>query len=206
MGGQVDFLTSLLSYLLTFAGGGLHFYSLYITTICMSTLAEPVSHAEGPARRLQRLVQALIRRFAVAERTEISCCGTTVAQAATLSALRLGGPTRAGDLGRRLGIDASTLTRNLDRLASRGLVKRVADAEDARARLAELTVAGREAAAAVAEQEEAFARSILDHLPDGKEAAVLSALELLLEAVHTATADCCPGVYDHLFNQIGHGR
>lgn len=163
--------------------------------------SEQLQSAE-PARRLQWLVQALVRRFAVAERAEISCCGTTVAQAAALSALRMAGPTRAGDLGRRLGIDPSTLSRNLDRLETRGLVRRVAGTGDARVRHVELTAAGQEAAAAVAEQEEEFARSILDHLPDNGESAVLTALELLLEAIRRATSGCCPGVYDHLFNQI----
>jgi DNA-binding MarR family transcriptional regulator len=163
-------------------------------------------HTEEAAGRLQRLVQALVRRFAVAERAEISCCGTTVAQAAALAALSLGGPTRAGDLGRRLGIDASTLSRNLDRLEARGLVTRVSDSGDARVRFVELTAPGRDAAAAVAEQEEAFARSILDHLPYGEETIVLTALERLLDAVRAATADCCPGVYDHLFIRKEDGR
>lgn len=182
------------------------FHYLYITIIFMNRLSAPSSPPEEPAKRLQRLVQALVRRFAIAERAEVSCCGTTVAQAAALSALSLGGPVRAGDLGRRLGIEASTLSRNLDRLEARRLVRRVTDVADARARVVELTAAGSEAAASVAEQEEAFARSILDHLPDDGESDVLTALELLLEAILAATADCCPGVYDHLLSQIEHGR
>ena len=61
-----------------------------------------------------------MRRFAVSERADVFCCGMTIAQAATLETLRLEGALRMGDLGRRLGIAPSTLTRNLQRLLDMG--------------------------------------------------------------------------------------
>jgi len=36
------------------------------------------------ARRLLENIRALVRRFSLAERADMSCCGMTVAQAATL--------------------------------------------------------------------------------------------------------------------------
>src|SRR6188474_1627468 len=88
---------------------------------------------EPDARQLLRHVRALVRRFAVSERADVFCCGMTIAQAATLETLRLEGPLRMGDLGRRLGIAPSTLTRNLRRLLESGYVKREADGSDGRA-------------------------------------------------------------------------
>jgi len=44
------------------------------------------------ARRLLENIRALVRRFSLAERADMSCCGMTVAQAATLEAQR-SGPT-----------------------------------------------------------------------------------------------------------------
>jgi len=84
------------------------------------------------AARLRAAIRALVRRFAVSERADVACCGVTVAQAAALEALGAEGPTRLRDLGRRLGIAPSTLTRNLARLEASGLVERAADPEDAR--------------------------------------------------------------------------
>ncbi len=52
----------------------------------------------------------------------MSCCGVTVAQAAALEALSGHGPMRLKELGQRLGIAPSTLTRNLERLIEAGLV------------------------------------------------------------------------------------
>ena len=40
------------------------------------------------ARRLQEIIRALVRRFALAERADMSCCDMTVAQAATLEAFK----------------------------------------------------------------------------------------------------------------------
>lgn len=51
------------------------------------------------------------------------------------------GPIRPGDLARRMQMDASTLTRNLQPLAARGWLT-VGAGEDARSRLVEATAAG----------------------------------------------------------------
>ena len=158
--------------------------------------------ADFTAARLRGAVRALVRRFAVAERADMSCCGLTVAQAAALEALAEG-PTRLSDLGRRLGIAPSTLTRNLARLEASGLVEREEDTEDGRSFRVRLSRAGRRAAAGVEAQEEAFARQVLERIPPERRAAVVDALAELLAAVRAATEGCCPGAFDHL---VGEGK
>jgi DNA-binding MarR family transcriptional regulator len=134
----------------------------------------------------------------VSERADVACCGVTVAQAAALEALDSEGPMRLGDLGRRLGIAPSTLTRNLERLESSGLVIREPDVDDARSARVRLASSGRRAAAAVAAQEEDFARQVLEHIPAHRRGLVVAALGDLLAAVRAATEECCPGAFDHL--------
>jgi len=158
----------------------------------------------GPAR-LRAAIRGLVRRFGVSERADVSCCGVTVAQAAALEALFGHGPTRLSELGRRLGIAPSTLTRNLDRLVEAGLVVRQTDARDARAARVRLTAAGRRAALGVADREEDFARQVLERIPEGRRAAVVESLGDLLAAVRGATEACCPGAYDHLLEGFGAG-
>jgi len=151
------------------------------------------------ARRLLRHVRALVRRFAVSERADVFCCGMTIAQAATLETLRLEGPLRMGQLGRRLGITPSTLTRNLKRLLDRGYVRRDADGDDARAAVVALTAPGRKQADKLERQEEAFAGEILDRIDLENRDAVVERLADLLVAVRAATRSCCPeGAFDHL--------
>ena len=159
-----------------------------------------MSPAPADAVQLRSMVAALVRRFALAERADVVCCGLTVAQAATLEALE-GGATRLGELAQRLGISPSTLTRNLARLEADGLVAREADPEDSRAARVKLTAAGSRSAARVAAQEIAFAGSILDRLGP-RRAEVLAALGELLGAVREATEECCPGAFDHLMEDL----
>lgn len=157
-----------------------------------------VTGTDAEAAALRSGIAALVRRFSLSERADVSCCGMTVAQAATLGVLREEGPLRLGDLGARLGIRPSTLTRNLARLEQRGLIRRGADSRDARAANVRLTATGHRAADRVEQQEVRFASEILQRLPSGRRTEVLQGLRLLLRAVRGATQSCCPGAFDHL--------
>ena len=151
------------------------------------------------AQKLREAIRALVRRFSLAERADMSCCGMTVAQAATIEALT-DGDLRLSDLGKRLGIAPSTLTRNLTRLEERGLIRKGPDPIDGRAQRVALTDAGFDAASEVRCQEEIFARSVLNRLPQGSTDDALATLENLLTAVRSSTEACCPGAYDHLIS------
>lgn len=155
------------------------------------------------AIRLMEAIRALVRRFSLAERADVACCGMTVAQAATLEALAGSDGLRLGELGRRLGIAPSTLSRNLDRLENRGFVVRGPDPGDRRALRAELTGAGRSAAASVRDQEIEFTRTILEKLPGTSAGTTVAGIEDLLAAIRSATQGCCPGAYDHLLAGSG---
>jgi len=156
----------------------------------------------APAR-LRAAISGLVRRFGISERADVSCCGVTVAQSAALEALSGHGPMRLKELGQRLGIAPSTLTRNLERLIEGGFVARQSDTRDARAARVRLTAAGRRAATGVAERERDFAQQVLDRIPADRRTAVLESLTELLTAVRGATEACCPGAFDHLMEGFG---
>lgn len=162
---------------------------------------EPHS-ADGDAQRLRTAFRALVRRFSVSERAEDVCCGMTVAQAATLETLAREGGLRQGELGRRLGITPSTLTRNLARLEDAALVVRRAERDDRRASRVELTGAGRKTAARIEAAEVRFAASVLERLPEERRGPVMESLGELLAALRDATERCCPGAYDHLMGDL----
>ncbi len=153
------------------------------------------------ARQLQQGIRALVRRFSLAERSDMSCCGMTVAQAVTLQALA-DGALRLGELSKRLGITASTLTRNVARLEDRGFLCRIGDPDDGRAQRVALTATGRQATVEVGLQEIEFARSVLECLPPGSVTSTLDGFNQLLSAVRRATESCCPGAYDHLTTEM----
>lgn len=158
------------------------------------------------AGRLRSAIRALVRRFSVSERADVDCCGLTVAQAATLEALQAAPGMRLSDLGRRLGITPSTLTRNLARLEAEGLVGRLPDPGDGRATHVTLTATGQNAAERVEKQGVDFAAEVLARLPEGDRLAAVAALERLLEAVREATEDCCPGAFVHLMKDFARDK
>jgi DNA-binding MarR family transcriptional regulator len=149
--------------------------------------------------QLRAGIRALVRRFSVSERADVQCCGMTVAQAATVEALR-GGELRLGTLSQRLGIAPSTLTRNLKRLEEAGTVERVSDADDGRAFRVGLTPHGRRTAASLEVMEDRFAAAVLDRLPTERRRRALDGLVDLLAAVRAETEACCAGAYDHLMD------
>jgi DNA-binding MarR family transcriptional regulator len=188
------------------ARGGLGARSAGAAPDSAGPAAGSAAGSAGAARLLIDGIQLLVRRFAVSERADVTCCGLSVAQAATLDVLRTEGPVRLSALGRRLGIAPSTLTRNLDRLESAGYVVREGDSDDARAARVRLTASGRAAAAEVERRELAFARAVLERLPRERRAAALEGLRDLLVAVREATEGCCPGAFDHLMKDFPASR
>jgi DNA-binding MarR family transcriptional regulator len=148
--------------------------------------------------RFRSLLAALLRRFSISERADVQCCGMTVAQAATLEALGREGALRLGQLGTLLGIAPSTLTRNLTRLETSGLVRRLSDTSDGRAARVELTEKGRRAWSRIERLEDAFAARVLDRLSPVARERALDGLEAILGAVRAETESCCPGAFDHL--------
>lgn len=157
------------------------------------------------AVQLRTAVAALVRRFSLSERADVLCCGLTVAQAATLEALRGAAAVRLGPLARRLGITPSTLTRNLVRLEGEGLVLREDDPDDARAARVRLSASGERAAARVVRQELGFAEDVLARLGPRRRGEVVRALGDLLGAVRDATERCCPGAFEHLMEDAAAG-
>ena len=124
----------------------------------------------------------------------------TVAQAAAVEALR-GGPLRFGELGRRLGVAPSTLTRNVRRLEEVGLVARESDSQDGRAAHVQLTTEGEGTAARLEEIERRFAAGVLSRLPVARRAQALDAIRRAAgkRFAHRPEA-CCAGAYDHLLD------
>lgn len=83
-------------------------------------------------RELQRIAEA-----------NIAASGLCLTDFAVLEALLHGGPLRASVIAEKVLLTSGSMTSAIDRLAARGLVERVPDPHDARARLIELTDAGR---------------------------------------------------------------
>lgn len=96
---------------------------------------DPQACTNARLRQLTRLVTCHYEQH-------VSAAGIKNAQLALLSQVIALGPIRPGDLAKRMNMDESTLTRNMQPLAAKGWVV-VGRGSDARSRLIHITEAGR---------------------------------------------------------------
>jgi len=98
------------------------------------------------AQALRRAARVVSRDYDAA----LAESGLTIGQVSTLAALDRDEPLRLGQLADGLGMDRSTLNRNLDPLEKKGFVCSLPVPDDARARMLTLTNEGHAALAGAA--------------------------------------------------------
>ncbi|MFJ6213788.1 MarR family winged helix-turn-helix transcriptional regulator [Streptomyces sp. NPDC092296] len=150
--------------------------------------AEPAGTAE-PAVRLR----ASALRLAYGLRAPAAEHGLTPTRLTALVALAAHGPLRAGDLGRRLGTSAPSVSRLLDVLADAGFVTRTADPADQRAALLVLSPAGQAVLAAVRRESLARLTDRVDALPAADLERLVAALPVLEALAHGLAPGSLPG-------------
>lgn len=106
-------------------------------------------------------------------------------QASTLASVETLGPVRLGDLAAREGVTAPTQSRLVASLEQQGLLRRMADPEDRRATLLDITAQGRRQLQRLRGERSAFLVAQLGRLSGEQRRALvtaLDALEVLAEA------------------------
>jgi DNA-binding MarR family transcriptional regulator len=96
-----------------------------------------------PEESLGYLMKRIIARVTDAVDHELGPSDLTSAQWVPLLKLYMGHAATVAELGRECGVDAGAMTRTLDRLESKGLLRRVRSTEDRRVVNLELTSEGR---------------------------------------------------------------
>lgn len=132
---------------------------------------------------LQQRIVAFVRAFGL-HRPDETPCGSPVpvSEAHALAVLSEHGPLPQGALARRLRLTKSTVSRLVDQLVQRGWVRRRPGESDGRQRLVELTDDGRKTAEAIADRRAERMRQLLQRIPEADRAAVVAALDILVEA------------------------
>ncbi|WP_395701910.1 MarR family winged helix-turn-helix transcriptional regulator [Aquabacterium sp.] len=145
--------------------------------------------SSGTAGEMLREVARLYTR---AQRVVADCCHTTNTQCHILTELGRSGPVPMGELGLRLQLEKSWISRAVDSLAERGLVTREPNPADARSWLVTLTGAGRKRVKDLNRTLDGHAEQLLAGLPARERQQVDQALRLLLKVLRQdASAACC---------------
>ncbi len=134
---------------------------------------------------LQDRLIGFIRAFGL-HQPEATPCGQPIPVSEAHALSELTGDAAVGqfDLGRRLRLEKSTVSRLVGQLVGRGWVQRNTSPDDARAVLLTLTPSGREAAANLAAARRQKFDQLMAAIPDARRVEVLRALDVLTEALH----------------------
>ena len=134
-------------------------------------------------KTLRHDMRLLARKMELMTKGEASCCGITLTQCHLLTEIGWAGAATLNTLSERLGVDKSTMSRNIDILVTGGLVSRTTDPDNRRAVTIMLTDEGRQLFAQVEASMTQFYETLFQTLPAEKRSQVLESLELLLAAI-----------------------
>jgi len=159
--------------------------------ITKDAIVEAGPELRRSAVTLHRALTDFVRQYQFRNRNEICCYGITVSQCYLLDALSTRGPLSMQELASHLCLKISTVTRLVDGLVKKSLVRRQKDSEDRRVVRAELTETGRKTHDKITEDLLARQEKILLSMPEGVREEVVRAICTLVQKVSPTGGSCC---------------
>lgn len=138
------------------------------------------------------LLREVARMYTRAQRVVADCCRTTSTQCHLLTELGRSGPLPLSELGTRVSLEKSWVSRAVEALAARGLVTKEPNPSDARSWLVTLTANGVRTVNELNQTLDAHATQLLGRFSARDRAAVEKSLLLLMQALREdQAANCC---------------
>lgn len=148
----------------------------------------------APSPAPGELLREVARLYTRAQRAVADCCRTSSTQCQLLVELGRSGPVPLSELGQRLMLEKSWVSRAVDGLVERGWATKEPNPQDARSWLVTLTVGGVDRVRELNATLDNHAAQMLDQLSERDRAMVGKSLLLLLRALREDIdiAACCP--------------
>jgi DNA-binding MarR family transcriptional regulator len=138
------------------------------------------------------LLREVARMYSRAQRVVADCCRTTSTQCHLLTELERSGPLPLSELGSRVMLEKSWVSRAVDAMVARGLVTKEPNPLDARSWLVTLTDDGERTVRELSATLDQHAEQLLSSLGEKERAAVQNSLLILMKALREDTAaNCC---------------
>jgi DNA-binding MarR family transcriptional regulator len=138
------------------------------------------------------LLREVARLYTRAQRVVADCCRTTSTQCHLLTELGRSGPLPLSELGTRVSLEKSWVSRAVEAMAARGLVTKEPNPSDARSWLVTLTADGERTVQELNRTLDEHAETLLATLSPPERAAVETSLLTLLKALREdPAATCC---------------
>ena len=139
------------------------------------------------------LLREVARLYTRAQRVVADCCRTTSTQCHLLTELGRSGPLPLSELGTRVSLEKSWVSRAVEAMAARGLVTKAPNPQDARSWLVTLTADGERTVRELNQTLDDHAQQLLASLSERERAAVETSLLTLLKALREDPAATCCG-------------
>lgn len=138
------------------------------------------------------LLREVARLYTRAQRVVADCCRTTSTQCHLLTELGRSGPLPLSELGARVSLEKSWVSRAVEAMAARGWVTKEPNPQDARSWLVTLTADGERTVRELNQTLDDHAETLLAQLSPPERAAVETSLLTLLKALRQdPAATCC---------------
>lgn len=138
------------------------------------------------------LLREVARLYTRAQRVVADCCRTTSTQCHLLTELGRSGPLPLSELGTRVSLEKSWVSRAVEAMAARGLVTKEPNPSDARSWLVTLTADGERTVRELNRTLDDHAATLLATLSPPERDAVETSLLTLLKALREdPAATCC---------------
>lgn len=138
---------------------------------------------------LRELTRLLVRNLGFLDKSEASCCGTTIGQCHSIIEIGAAQEIALNELADILKLDNSTLSRSVNNLVEQQLVIREVDPNDRRYIKMKLTGKGWIVYKSIEKNMDIYFASLLRDIPEEKHNQIIESLMLLVKAMKNNK--CC---------------
>jgi len=134
-------------------------------------------------KKLREIIRYIVRSLGILEKSEASCCGTTLSQCHAIVEIGRAGEISLNELAEILNLDNSTASRTVNNLVNQNLAEREIDPEDRRFLRIRLTDEGKRIFKTIEENMDIYFKNVYESIPAEKRSQVVESLEILLQAL-----------------------
>jgi DNA-binding MarR family transcriptional regulator len=131
---------------------------------------------------LRELIRVLVRNLGILEKSEATCCGTTVSQCHAIVEIGRANEISLNELAELLTLDKSTMSRTINNIVESGLAIRELHPEDRRYVAIKLTDEGIKVFKNIENSMEQYYTNIFSMIPEEKREQVLESLQLIIDS------------------------
>jgi DNA-binding MarR family transcriptional regulator len=146
-----------------------------------------------------RRFRAAMRQFerSTVKQNTVCCSQVSLAQCHAILEIGATKHTTTRDISKTLGLDGSTVSRTIDSLVRKGLVRRAGSTNDRRIILLSLSKEGEAVFDSINSESDRYIEQALERIPQGHRKSVLKNFDLLVKVLagvepdETGTSECC---------------